>query len=120
MKRISIVVLILCGFVSVAWGQPLSCQHPSAWDEFHRQNMQRSNPCENVLNVGNVGSLVLKWTYTTVTGVESSPAVVDGVVYVGSNNGNVYALNASIGALLWSYITRGFVAGSPALSNGVV
>ncbi len=35
----------------------------------------------------------------------SSPAVANGVVYVGSRNSNVYALNASTGALLWSYTT---------------
>jgi outer membrane protein assembly factor BamB len=31
------------------------------------------------------------WSYTTGNWVISSPAVVDGVVYVGSNDGNVYA-----------------------------
>ena len=39
--------------------------------------------------------------------VVSSPAVANGVVYVGSYDGNVYALNASTGALLWSYTTGG-------------
>jgi PQQ enzyme repeat len=34
---------------------------------------------------------------------QSSPAVVNGVVYVGSYDGNVYALKASTGAKLWSY-----------------
>ena len=45
---------------------------------------------------------------------------VDGVVYVGSNNGNVYALNASTGALLWSYATGAYVSSSPAVANRVV
>jgi outer membrane protein assembly factor BamB len=36
----------------------------------------------------------LKWNYTTVTGAwfYSSPAVANGVVYVGSEDGNVYAI----------------------------
>jgi len=34
--------------------------------------------------------------------VNSSPAVANGVVYVGSINDNVYALNAATGAKLWS------------------
>ena len=45
--------------------------------------------------------------------VHSSPAVANGVVYVGSDDGNVYALNASTGAKLWSYTTGstcGFLA----------
>ena len=50
----------------------------------------------------------------------SSPAVVDGVVYVGSDDGNVYALNASSGAKLWNYTTGGDVYSSPAVVGGVV
>ena len=52
--------------------------------------------------------------------VDSSPAVANGVVYVGSDDDNVYALNASTGAKLWSYTTGGYVDSSPAVANGVV
>ncbi len=45
--------------------------------------------------------------------MESSPAVANGVVYVGSLNQNVYALNAKTGAKLWSYKTGGQVSFSP-------
>jgi outer membrane protein assembly factor BamB len=46
--------------------------------------------------------------------------VANGVVYVGSDDHNVYALNASTGALLWQYTTGGAVESSPAVANGVV
>ena len=52
--------------------------------------------------------------------MESSPAVVGGVVFVGSGDGKVYALNASNGAFIWSYITGGSVESSPAVVGGVV
>ena len=42
------------------------------------------------------------WTFTTGGAVESSPAVVNGIVYVGSDDGCVYALNAANGALIWN------------------
>jgi outer membrane protein assembly factor BamB len=42
------------------------------------------------------------------------------VVYVGSNDQNVYALNAATGAELWSYTTGYDVVSSPAVANGVV
>jgi hypothetical protein len=45
--------------------------------------------------------------------------VAKGVVYVGSSDGKLYALNARTGALLWSYTTAGGVD-STAVSNGVV
>ncbi len=38
------------------------------------------------------------WTYATDGWVYSSPAVAYGAVYVGSNNSNVYALNARTGS----------------------
>jgi glucose dehydrogenase len=60
------------------------------------------------------------WNFTTGGAVESSPVVVDGIVYVGSDDGNVYALNAYSGALVWSYNTWGPVQSSPTVLDGVV
>jgi len=90
------------------------------WNQFHRRNMARFNPYEKFLTVNNVGNLGLKWSYTTGNTVSSSPAVVNGVVYVGSWDGNLYALNAHTGARLWSYDTVYEVWSSPAVANGVV
>ena len=42
----------------------------------------------------------LNWNYTTGGYVESSPAVANGVVYVGSDDRNVYALYANNGTKL--------------------
>src|SRR5438105_3675813 len=50
----------------------------------------------------------------------SSPAVANGVVYIGSGDHKVYALNATTGAKLWSYTTGGEGGSSPAVVNGVV
>ena len=54
--------------------------------------------------------------------VESSPAVVNGVVYIGSDDGNLYALNASTGQKMWSFSTGGVqpVLDAPAVELGVV
>jgi outer membrane protein assembly factor BamB len=46
--------------------------------------------------------------------------VANGVVYVGSDDHNLYALNAATGAKLWSYTTGNFVSSSPTVDNGVV
>ncbi len=55
-----------------------------------------------------------------LTQLASSPAVVNGVVYVGSYDHNVYALNAANGAKLWSYATGDLVTSSPAVADDVV
>jgi outer membrane protein assembly factor BamB len=41
-------------------------------------------------------------------------------VYIGSDDNNVYALEAETGTLLWNYTTDGVVRSSPAVDNGVV
>ncbi len=121
MKRISIAALILfvC-FVAVAWGQKVTCPASVNWTEFHTQDMRRWNPCETVLGVDSVRSLALLWSYSTGGAVHSSPALADGVVYVGSEGDSLYALNASTGAKLWSYRTGNQVWSSPAVAKGVV
>jgi outer membrane protein assembly factor BamB len=68
----------------------------------------------------NASTGALLWNSATGDNVDTTPAVANGVVYVGSYNGNVYALNASTGTLLWSYSTGTFVESSPAVANGVV
>ena len=60
------------------------------------------------------------WNYTTGGEVNSSPAVVNGGVYVGSNDYNVYALNATTGVKVWSFTTGSAVLSSPAVVNGTV
>ena len=50
----------------------------------------------------------------------ASPTVVNAVVYVGSYDSNVYALNATTGTKLWNCATGDSVLSSPAVSNGVV
>lgn len=57
----------------------------------------------DAINTGNVGDLGVAWTYdlATARGVESTPIVVDGVMYVTSAWSVVYALNARTGEELW-------------------
>ena len=68
----------------------------------------------------------LKWTYDTGTPISSSPAVVGGIVYIGSGDwqmggpGGLYAINAETGALIWSYPTTQAVVSSPAVEGGEV
>jgi outer membrane protein assembly factor BamB len=50
----------------------------------------------------------------------SSPAVADGRVYFGSGDGNVYAIDASSGVMLWKFATQDVVHASPAVAGGTV
>ena len=79
------------------------------------------NPYENVLSPSNLSALTRDWSYTTGFSINSSPAVAGGVVYVGSGDDKLYALDAVTGALKWSYTTGSSIGySSPAVVNGVV
>ncbi len=62
---------------------------------------------ETRITAATVGNLRLAWAfaYPKVPGTfaKSQPAVVGGVVYVGSPDGKFYALNATTGATIWSF-----------------
>ena len=92
------------------------------WPQFHFNICHSGyNPYEFILSPANVGNLVPLWTLSVQA--DSSPAVVNGVVYVGayySYDGTVYAFNAGTGALIWKYLTGWNVLSSPAVANGVV
>jgi eukaryotic-like serine/threonine-protein kinase len=101
-----------------------SAQHPflvrTNWGQYHRLDMSRFNQYENVLNEKNVGKLQLQWQFQTGGDLYSSAAVSNGVVYVGSEDYNLYALDAATGAELWSFNAGNGFCCAPAVSNGVV
>jgi len=61
-----------------------------------------------------------RWTYETMDAVQSSPAVVDGKVYIGSNDQNLYCLDAYTGSRFWNFSTEYKLRSSPAVVDGKV
>ena len=57
------------------------------------------------INVGNVDRLQRAWTFETevVESLETTPIVVNGVMYVTTSFNHVYALNAETGQEIWHY-----------------
>lgn len=64
----------------------------------------------------------LLWTFHSPSGryFTTSPTVSSGTVYVGSEDSNVYALDAVTGNLKWNYTTENSIESSPAVSGSVV
>ena len=75
---------------------------------------------ETSIGTNNVASLASRWTTPTGGAIDSSPAVVNGVVYIGSDDTKMYALDATTGAIKWTTTTGGPIDSSPAVVNGVV
>jgi outer membrane protein assembly factor BamB/tRNA A-37 threonylcarbamoyl transferase component Bud32 len=60
------------------------------------------------------------WRFRCEDEIRSSPAVHNGVVYIGSYDHNLYALDADTGEFMWKYATEGGIASSPCVYEGRV
>ena len=52
--------------------------------------------------------------------METTPVVVDGILYAGSRDSYLYALDSASGELVWRYKTGGAVWSSPTVADGIV
>src|SRR6266704_4213177 len=68
------------------------------------------------INTSNVKSLTPRWLFQTgvIDGVsnQTTPVVVDGIMYVTDPRGSVYALNAADGHFLWNYDVTDLIGGN--------
>src|SRR6266516_840576 len=80
----------------------------------------RFNPSERILNTTNVSHLMTYWTASTGSYIISSPTVASGIVYIGSNDQKLYALDANTGKMLWFHDAQNDVGSSPAVASGIV
>ncbi len=78
------------------------------------------NASEYILSPANVSRLTAYWSTPTGDRINSTPAVVGNVVYVGSYDTKVYACDVTSGSIVWTASTGGAVTASPAVANGIV
>ena len=62
----------------------------------------------------------IKWKFHTAGQVISSPAISGGTAYVGSTDGNLYAIDLASGAQKWKFPTEVRITSSPAVDQGLV
>jgi quinohemoprotein ethanol dehydrogenase len=67
-------------------------------------SVNRFSPLDQI-NAANVGKLGLAWSYPldSIRGVEATPIVVDGIMYVTAPWAIVYAINAKTGEKIWTF-----------------
>ena len=80
-------------------------EHPAKgnWPSYNGTlDGNRSSPLDRI-NLTNASKLRLQWTYPiNLPGLETTPVVVDGVMYVTGNN-QVFALSGKTGREIWRY-----------------
>ena len=71
------------------------------------------------LTAAQVPQLKLKWSFGYPVGSSSNgqPTIVSGRVFVGSDNGYVYSLDAKTGCVFWSFETGSIVRNSPTVGQ---
>jgi serine/threonine protein kinase len=68
---------------------------------------------------GRSGPASTAWTFTTGNEILANPGVGNGVVYVGSKDNYLYAVNAATGKQIWKS-QQGWVTAAPEVVNGMV
>lgn len=93
------------GFAAVDTARISSASAAEEWLTYGGTYDEQRHSKLTAVNVENVGELGVAWTYDLATnrGVESTPVVVDGTMYVTSAWSIVYALDAKTGAEKWVY-----------------
>ena len=64
------------------------------------------------------GEVLPLWRFACEDEIRSSPAIHDGVVYVGAYDNNLYAIDAEEGDFLWKYPTEAGIGSSPCIKDG--
>jgi outer membrane protein assembly factor BamB len=62
----------------------------------------------------------VKWTFTTGGAVYSSPIYDNETIFIGSDDFNLYSLNAETGKINWKFPTSGMIRCRPAVEGGAV
>jgi len=73
------------------------------------------------ITAAEIPKLTLRWAFgfPDASSAWAQPSVADGRVYVGSQNGTVYALDARSGCIRWTFAAAGGVRTAVTLSSGI-
>lgn len=100
---------------------------PVVWEHLIIQTYLNAPPCNRGKQKGLRGLVVARFAgfgqfrwQTRIAPSESSPVVVDGVVYLGDWSGRVYALFARTGKVKWVFRTKGEIKGAVTVSGNRV
>ena len=94
-----------------------ACQSDAGSTAMFRGGIARTGfyETESVSEFGGV-----KWKFDTDDEIWSSPVVADGVIYFGSDDDHLYAIEAETGAEVWRFKTGDDIHSSPAIAKGIV
>jgi len=109
----SVGIALLLAAATPGMGSPITgaVPMPKQWTQF-RLNAAR-NP---VIAAAGAPS----WTLETHGPISASPSVVNGVLYLGNNRGNLYAIDVMSGRVRWTYHVTNPIMSDPLVYDGIV
>jgi outer membrane protein assembly factor BamB len=131
-RRLHVSVAAALVLATMAWTStiltpPAAHAAVGDWPQFREaQTHQADANNETAISPGDVSTLAVAWTGATGGAVNSSPAIINGLAYVGSSDGKLYAFAvgcATGGAActpVWTGTTGGAITSSPSVNNGRV
>ena len=96
------------------------------WPELHRDAGLEGYAANGTVSVSNAGKLGVHWATDLYAAIADSPAVAydpsraKTLVYIGTDAGNVFAIDKATGAIVWAVGLGGSVRASPLVSAGAV
>lgn len=89
---------------------------------FAEETAAASSPArQESARAGSAASTILPlWTFQVEDAVRSTPLIHNGVLYVGSYDNNLWALDAKSGGLRWKHATEGGIGSSPSYLGGSI
>jgi len=111
-----VAAILLAGAFSIGFGLPASGQvtsqrlldsakEPQNWLMYSGDYAGRRYSTLDQINTKNAATMVPKWAYQTMAGgkFETTPLVVDGVLYATGADDRAFALDARSGRPIWQY-----------------
>jgi len=107
--------LTICTLLTLSITVVVAIAGTMEWNMF-RQGPQRLGATDSQLRP----PLSVRWKFKAEGPIYSSPVVSAGVVYIGSRDNNIYAVDATTGLKKWSFKTGDWVDSTPLVQDGRV
>ncbi len=115
-KPLTLAVFLGCFSLMMLLAAAQTGSPENSWPMF------RGSPAlDGVSTTSLAAPLKLRWSYQAKDSIESSAAIIDGTVYIGSYDGFLYAIDLATGKVRWQYQTTEPVQeSSPCVHDGIV
>ncbi|MBI4722592.1 MAG: PQQ-binding-like beta-propeller repeat protein [Candidatus Stahlbacteria bacterium] len=110
MKKLFVLCLLSSVFcpLSFCYGEWFTTE----WSKF-RGNPQNTGYTQELITP----PLAPAWQFNTGGAIISSPAIANGIIYIGTRDSALYAVSSSSGNLIWMCKTQGWIDGTPVIGN---